>query len=68
MRTGGTISILFTDIVGSTELLSRLGDAKWDAARRASARSMLLGAVSDAGADRGPCQDRARRLDQTTGE
>jgi class 3 adenylate cyclase/ubiquinone/menaquinone biosynthesis C-methylase UbiE len=35
MRTGGTISVLFTDIVGSTDLLSRLGDAKWDAARRA---------------------------------
>lgn len=35
MRTGGTITILFTDIVGSTELLSRLGDEKWDAARRA---------------------------------
>ncbi len=35
MRSASTISILFTDIVGSTDLLSRLGDAQWDAARRA---------------------------------
>ncbi len=34
MRSGGTISILFTDIVGSTDLLTRLGDAKWEAVRR----------------------------------
>ncbi len=35
MRSGGTISILFTDIVGSTDLLSRLGDPEWDTVRRA---------------------------------
>ncbi|MCE9621979.1 MAG: methyltransferase domain-containing protein [Actinomycetia bacterium] len=35
MRSGGTISVLFTDIVGSTDLLSRLGDARWDEVRRA---------------------------------
>jgi class 3 adenylate cyclase/precorrin-6B methylase 2 len=40
MRSGGTISILFTDIVGSTDLLSRLGDAKWEAVRRAHFTSL----------------------------
>ncbi len=34
MRSSGTISVLFTDIVGSTELFSRLGDARWDEVRR----------------------------------
>jgi len=32
--TGGVVTFLFTDIVGSTELLSRLGDAAFDAIRR----------------------------------
>lgn len=40
MRSGGTVTILFTDIVGSTELSSRLGDAKWDAVRRAHFTSL----------------------------
>jgi len=40
MRSGGTISILFTDIAGSTDLLSRLGDVTWEAIRRAHFTSL----------------------------
>ena len=40
MKSGGTISILFTDIVGSTDLATRVGDAKWDVIRRAHFTSL----------------------------
>ncbi|MBV8160795.1 MAG: AAA family ATPase, partial [Acidimicrobiia bacterium] len=42
------VTLLFTDIVGSTELLTRLGDDAYEAARRAHF-GLLDGAVSSAG-------------------
>jgi class 3 adenylate cyclase len=32
--TSGTASVLFTDLMGSTELLARLGDLPYDEVRR----------------------------------
>lgn len=51
MRSGGTISILFTDIAGSTELLSRLGDPAWDAVRRAHFSALRDVLVEHAGSE-----------------
>ncbi|MGH2688605.1 MAG: adenylate/guanylate cyclase domain-containing protein, partial [Actinomycetota bacterium] len=34
-RPSGTATVLFTDLVGSTDLLSRLGEAAYDEVRRA---------------------------------
>ena len=31
---GGIVTVLFTDIVGSTELMQRLGDDRYDVLRR----------------------------------
>ncbi len=38
MAMTGTITVLFTDLVGSTELLSGLGDDAADELRRATSR------------------------------
>ena len=45
---GGLVTLLFTDVVGSTELMSRLGDEDFDARRRAHF-GLLREAVAHAG-------------------
>lgn len=44
----GIVTLLFTDIVGSTEMLGRLGDDRYEQARRAHFR-LLRDAVTDCG-------------------
>ncbi|MGH9039382.1 MAG: ATP-binding protein, partial [Acidimicrobiia bacterium] len=46
----GTATVLFTDIVGSTEVLARLGDLRYDEVRR-DHFAVLRHAVSEAGGD-----------------